>query len=320
MKRRDMNRILMLGTALAGGWPPWLRRAFGVEGASGPADGALRWRRIAGTAYRRAVRAGKPLLALVVPVVDPASGRGYQALWDRGQAFGELLNHGDDDALATLALAEVVCAPAATLQELVPALPAGEPLMVLIETDGVLARARPLDHPLPRPSRPEARGPVAPEDWESHFARQAQAESAAIHRRIAVLTRLLHEGLRATPQMLLDRAARARAGLGRPPGPASLTEAHGMAAVLLAAAVALPERERGPAIHRIAEAARTALCRHWVPGSRWANASGCGARPELEPDEKDESVGIRCGMGHVPDESRRFLDFLTRDATWRSRS
>jgi hypothetical protein len=334
MNRRDLNRIMMIGTALAGGWPAWLRRAFGAE--SGQAcplptgqEGELRWRRIVAAAYRRGQQAGKPLLAFVVPAIEDDASAGYDKLWLRGRAFGELLNHGDDEALATLALAEIVCAPMSALRTLAPSLAAGEPLMVLLETDGVPARARALHAELPRDS---GRGalvghPANVQDWDAYFDQQRLAEDSVVQSRIAVLSRLLHEGLRATPQMLLARAAQAQAKLAAGqsgaltlPDDAGPAQLHRLSALLLASAVGLPERQRQPAIQRIADAARFVLCRRRVPGSRWSNSSGCGTDPELEPSEKEAQDGalmISCGMGHVPEKSRRFLDFLGRDATWR---
>jgi hypothetical protein len=333
MNRRDLNRILMIGTALAGGWPAWLRRAFGAEsGRVCPLptgqEGALRWRRIVAAAYRRGQQSGKPLLAFVVPAVDENdAGAGYEAVWLRGRAFGELLNHGDDEALATLALAEIVCAPMSALRTLAPSLPAGEPLMVLIETTGVPARVRQLDVVLPRERdwRREDQ-PAAAEDWYAFFAREERKEDAVVQRRIAALSRLLHDGLRGTPGMLMERAAQAQARLDQQPAALSPDEAgpahlHRVSAILLSAAVGLPERLRQPAIARIADAARFVLCRRRVPGSRWSNASGCGDHPELTDEEQreleDGGTIMACGMGHVPEKSRRFLDFLSRDATWR---
>jgi hypothetical protein len=326
MNRRDLNRILMLGTALAGGWPVWLRRAFGAESGACPLpeghDGALRWRRIVSTAYRRAQQDGKPLLAFVVPRIDEGEeARGFQKTWDRARAFGELLNHGDDEALATLALAEIVCAPMSALQALAPSLKR-EPLMVVIETDVVPARVRVLDVELPRTAR-LGWEPSSPADWESYMEQERKLEDDWVRRRIDTLSALLHDGLRATPQMLLDRAAQVQARLGglgtALPAAAGPAELHRVSAVLLASAVGLPERERQAAIGRIADAARFVLCRRRVPGSRWSNAGACADDPELEPGEKqdEESMGVRCGMGHVPEKSRRFLDFLSRDATWR---
>jgi hypothetical protein len=344
MNRRDLNRILMIGTALAGGWPGWLRRAFGAESApprdcpapSGQA-GLQRWRQIVATAYRRAQKAGKPLLAFVVPSVDEDSGRGFEKRWDRGQAFGELLNHGGDEALATLALAEIVCAPMTALRTLAPSLSV-EPLMVLVETDAVPARARALDAPLPQFPVAGSNDPLAglnlsdeggqpPPDWDAIFEKERQAEDEVVRRRIQVVSSLLDGGLRATPQMLLERAAQAQGRLGLTDGLASVpenagpAELHRMAPVLLAAAVGLPDRDRQPAVRRVADAARAVLCRRRVPGSRWANSSGCGTHVEREPGEdEEEGLLFACGMGHVPEQSRRFLDFLTADAVWRSRS
>jgi hypothetical protein len=275
MNRRDLNRILMIGTALAGGWPAWLRRAFGAD--SGPAcqapagpEGELRWRRIVAAAYRRAQQAGKPLLAFVVPALDEETAGGYDNLWLRGRGFGELLTHGNDEVLATLALAEVVCAPMSALRALAPDL-GGEPLMVLIEATGA---ARALDAHLPDGRIGNVRLDRAPGDWEVIFAEQRQAEDECMEARIAVLSHLLHRGLRATPRMLLERAAQARARLGsQPPGlPDEAGQAHlyRVSPILLASAVAQPERERQLTIQRIADAARFVLCRRRVPGSRWA--------------------------------------------------
>src|SRR5688500_5458982 len=114
--------------------PSWLGCAFrpgGVEGddafeqedAKALLSGGLPVRLAPfAEAYLRAKSAGKPLLVFVIPEND----------WlkhDRGTAFGELLNHGDDEDLAALALCEVFCAKVADLHELVPGI-TGEPLMI----------------------------------------------------------------------------------------------------------------------------------------------------------------------------------------------
>jgi hypothetical protein len=337
MNRREMDRLLLMGTALAAGWPAWLRRAFGAEPARncpapGADEGAERWRRIVGAAYRRARQAGKPLLAFVVPVVDDESGEGYGDLSNRGSAFGELLNHGSDEALATLALAEIVCAPMTALRALAPSVPGKQPLMVLIETDAVPARVQVLDGRLPKLplgfGEPDEAAPARdapPRDWEAYFSRRRQdartRDHQAVQARLALLSRLLDQGLRATPQMLLERAAQAQARLGAlavVPDDAAPAQLHRVAAILLASAVALPAPERSAAVRRVADAARAVLCRQRVPGSRWANDSGCASQVEYEPGEEHDELMMACGMGHVPEESRRFLDFLSRDAKWRS--
>lgn len=57
------------------------------------------------------------------------------------------------------------------------------------------------------------------------------------------------------------------------------------------------------AVPMLAAQVRAKLVKQRVPGSFWANASGCGSR--IEGDE--ESMMVACGMGHVPAKSSRFL-------------
>jgi hypothetical protein len=49
---------------------------------------------------------------------------------------------------------------------------------------------------------------------------------------------------------------------------------------------------------------RARLVKRRIPGSHWANASGCGTNVE---DDGDDSMHLACGMGHVPSRSSRFL-------------
>lgn len=55
-----------------------------------------------------------------------------------------------------------------------------------------------------------------------------------------------------------------------------------------------------------AEEVRERLVKKPPPGTHWANASGCGTRVE----GVEENYAIGCGMGHVPEKSRRFLYFF----------
>jgi hypothetical protein len=66
-------------------------------------------------------------------------------------------------------------------------------------------------------------------------------------------------------------------------------------------------------------------------GAHWATSSGCGTKVEDTPEEiadkerrraearkrgtvlVDRIVVVGCGMGHVPDKSRRFLHFFAHD-------
>ena len=59
-------------------------------------------------------------------------------------------------------------------------------------------------------------------------------------------------------------------------------------------------------IEALAERVRTQYVRREIPGSRWGRGSGCGTQIE---GETPRLVG--CGMGHVPQLSRRFLFFFS---------
>jgi hypothetical protein len=118
-----------------------VRAAFGDEAGCN----ASRLTQLAAS-FRHAQAASRPLLVLVIPVDDAKK-------WSRGEAFGELLNHGGDRDLAPLASVEVVCGTMRDLRKLVPTVGVGEPLMVLVQTDRVPAAVRQLDCDLdPGPS------------------------------------------------------------------------------------------------------------------------------------------------------------------------
>lgn len=71
----------------------------------------------------------------------------------------------------------------------------------------------------------------------------------------------------------------------------------------------------GPAAPRLGAAVRARLSERDVPGARWARSSGCGVTYE-HPDKSDEGRGmVKCGMGFVPEKSRRFLELLARPPT-----
>jgi hypothetical protein len=160
------RRQFLGAAALAAGaaaWPAWLRRAF--------ADASLAAR--AGTggvlaaALAAARRSKRPLLVLVIPEQEGAK---YQ----RGQAFGEWINGGEDEQIAPLSRCDVVCAPMAEIRRAAPSL-AGEPLMVLFR-DG---RAAALDAPL----------------------RYDDDEEWWVERRIATLARIAGNALKGAPPL-----------------------------------------------------------------------------------------------------------------------
>ena len=296
MKRRAFLRAASAGVAVAATWPSWLRTAFAQPSPEPvPADvtdhlGAV------SDAFRRAQRVGKPLLVLIIPVDDGPK-------WQRGKAFGELLNHGSQAVMEDLALAELVCAPLAAVRTLVPQTPArpADPLMVLIETDALPASVQVLDAPLAADPEPFRGGD----------------DEGPIDGRIATLSRLIHRALLPSSEALQRRAAQARSSLDV----ASLAEldralAAGSPAPALAdratahvLAAELGRKKPVAAWHRaIAEGASARLQQRRIPGSHWASSAGCGT--DIEGWSGDDGHVIGCGMGHIPPRSRRFLHFF----------
>jgi hypothetical protein len=215
------RRAFLVGLAAA----PWfIRRAFGDASIGGAPVGGGGPLTLKG-----------PTLVLVVP-------RGDGPRWDRGTAFGALLNHGSDAELAPLAAVDLVCAPASALGV------AGEPL--LIHWDGTSVRAS-VSGKLPQ--------------YGKHAEFGDPKEAAISAERIAFLARLVRSAL---------------------PMPAGLSIPDA-AAQVRARYVKKPPR-----------------------GSRWGRASGCGTY--YENDARSRAEMPDCGMGHVPEASARFLDFLVK--------
>lgn len=244
--------------------PAFLARAFAQDPCCGPAERAA----AVGSAYRRARSAGKPLLVLVVPPELDAESN------ERAHAFGEWLNHGDDEALALLSLVEVVAAKVDDVRTVVPSVPAGAtPVMILVDTsDG---SHRPLEVAIP---------PL--------FSSPAMGDATVIDRRIRALTDTLRAGL--AP----DAAAVARlASRINPRSSDRSAEVYGRA-------ISNP-RQRSNLMHVLAENARARFVRAPIPGSRWASSWGCGTEIEGDPNP----MAVDCGMGHIPERSVRFLHF-----------
>jgi hypothetical protein len=173
-RRRFLRAASATALALAAA-PAWVRRAFGDATCPPQAKNPRALATLAG-AYRRAARTGRALLVLVIPE-DTAAG------WDRGAAFGELLNHGTDEQLAPLASVEVAAASMRDVARLVPGAPGGEPLLVLVDTRRVPATARAVD--LAVPQYPEHRY----RQWDP------VADDAIADRRIDALGDLLARAL-----------------------------------------------------------------------------------------------------------------------------
>jgi hypothetical protein len=272
--------------------PAWITRAFAQTTDTDPL-GAL------SEAYRRAQRAGRPLLVIVIP--DDSEQR-----WIRQSAFGELLNHAPA-AMRDLALAEVACASMATLRTLVPQAGTGEPLMVLVEPEGVPAAVRRLDAVLP-----DVPSLWIETDVELTWEERERREDAIIDRRIAILSGLVHDALAGTPALVAHRAALARERLtdvqraqvdaAVASGGADRATAALAPAVLYHAAAT----GRAPGLDGALEDLGTERWRRGrIPGSRWASGGGCGI--SIEGDTSDGRFAVACGMGHVPERSARFL-------------
>lgn len=326
-----MNRRKFLGTAATAAviatWPGWLRRAFAGTPALAKEAASLA---VLSEGYRRAQRAGKPLLVLVIPAED---GQKY----DRGRAFGEYLNHGSPEQLAPLALCEVACAEMAKLRRLAPAAGEGEPLMVLIETDQVPARVQRLDVALVEeperdwrvideedPASPPKKNETEEERWQRRIAARQRREEAVIAKRIEQIAALVKEAVQPNVARLEERAAQVRGHVSSVGGgvATALFElrlssgdevsqdevADAPALVALAAARAQGARHEA-LLGLLARVVEARLRRVPPSGSRWAVSYGCGTRIEGE----SQHVVIGCGMGHVPEKSARFLYFFTKN-------
>lgn len=198
MKRRHFVGGLATAAAFSM-WPAFLREAFGKGSECAGKDkkedrkrrSAIGEVAVVASAFRRAAKNKKPLLVFVVPK------EGSQ--YDRGQAFGELLNHGSDEDLAPLADVEVVCAPMKAVRRIVPAVPEGDPLMVLIRADALPATGKHLNADLPT-----LRGDDRYKDLTAN---------EIIEKRISTLGKLLREGIGDHKHRVKARAQEARKAL-----------------------------------------------------------------------------------------------------------
>lgn len=203
-----MKRRYFLGATAAGlaatAWPAFIREAFG-DGAACDVDGKPKGpsEQVAqvSAAFRRAQQAKRALLVFVIPAADGAK-------WERGHAFGELLNFGADKDLAPLSDAEVVCATMADLKKVVPGAGDGEPLMIVVKTDKVPATVQQLDVALPAYDGSRNMG-----NWDE----REKADDQVVAQRISALGDLLRKGLGGDARKIEARAAGVRARLVKKP-------------------------------------------------------------------------------------------------------
>ncbi len=201
MKRRQFIGSAASAAAVLA-LPAFLREAFAKGPQCGTSDkkeakkkqAALGEMAAVASAFRLASKNKKPLLVIVVP-------KDGRLQYDRGLAFGELLNHGSDADLAPLADVEVVCAPMRDVRRIVPGVAEGEPIMVLIRADALPATSRHLTADLPNLR-----------DSEKERVNGLDIEQV-IQKRISTLGGLLREGIGDHKHRIVARAAEARARL-----------------------------------------------------------------------------------------------------------
>jgi hypothetical protein len=182
-RRKFLSGVSTTVPALAATWPDFVRHAFAQQASADaphPED-ALDGLAVVSEGFRRAQRAGKPLLVFVIPKDDGQK-------WRRGRAFGAWLNHGSDEELWPLGLCEVACASMDDLRRLVPTAGTGEPLMILVETAAVPTTVVRLDGKLPEV---DYRGRGSVNDWQQ----QQRREDAVVDSHIATLARLASRAL-----------------------------------------------------------------------------------------------------------------------------
>jgi hypothetical protein len=262
-------------------------------------------------ALARARALGKPLLVLVAP------GRRDDARWEREGTFGEFLRLCSDDALVDLALCEVLCATVDELEGRV-VVPQdardGHPLLLLVGVDGTVSTvANDL------PTIDAVRRDAVPAGYE-----------AAVRARVAVLERHVHDLVAPTPEAFAALVASATRRLGRErleriddarDGELALDpRTADECAAVVRAGIADAEPDGGARERLLAsllDGTKLRLREGPPYGARWATSWGCGGTIEPVPDHhaarrdgaETHDAGISCGMGFVPEISRRFLSF-----------
>ena len=190
MKRRHALFGLSAATA-ALAWPSMITQAFAQTSERAPADAFSSLEQ----AWREAQTHGRPMLVLVIPN-DPTLN------WERGRAFGALINHGSDTAMQSLGLAQLACARMSDMRRLFPNTPSGEPLMFLVEP-GMLD---------PAVSALDAAWPTRSETMRApSFHESRAADDALFTRQLAIVTEILERGLGVRRRRLSIAARRASA-------------------------------------------------------------------------------------------------------------
>lgn len=245
---------------------------------------------------------GKPLLVLVIP-------RESDAKWDRGRALGAWINHADEEGMADLALVDVVCAGAEEVAGEFPEIdPVEEPWMFFVDTRGVLPMVQPIDPELPvLPKLGGFWGGVEGTNVDQTIRNRIAALEAAVREAVAGGDRLEFLGkqssakLSTTERVVIDSLLLARMD----------TELLDRGAARLRFAASKSKKSLAERRRVTTELAELAVQRHRQEppgGAKWATSSGCGVSVE---GEVGLGMMVACGMGFVPELSRRFLYFFT---------
>lgn len=267
----------------------------------------------------------RPRLMVILPE-DP------EHQYRLGHALGEYLNHGQDADLAPLAAVEVSCIAAGEID--LPATATGQGSLALLLVAGDTQRLVRFELPS-----------------EDVFDRSNEMlAERVIDKRIAILSTAVrravidHDQVVGVSQRMLSSsrvqeiALRARAGYAiadwrtdsgfmitavetdetttRPePMARSLMpdETAHFAPALLAVALSVEGEARTSLMSALAAVARRRVVESEVPGAEWATNGGCATVFE----NRENNIGVGCGMGYVPERSRRFLHFYTlKPAAW----
>lgn len=245
--------------------------------------------------------------------------------YDLGHALGEYLNHGGYEALAPLAAVDLACIAAGEIDLPETAIGQGPLALLLIAGD----TRRLVRFELPTRKEPYYEDDFADREIDARIAIVSSAVRRAVMDQdqvIGVSPRLL-----AHPRVQ-DIATRARAGYGIDdwrtagsgwilPPEIEAAEARGeplaraltpdeaahFAPALLAVAMSAQGAGRSSLLLTLAAVVRRRVVEGEVPGAEWATSGGCGVFFE----KRETNAAVGCGMGYVPERSRRFLHFYT---------
>jgi hypothetical protein len=222
-----------------------------------------------------------------------------------GEAWGQLVRFGSDQALADLALCDLACAELSLVRQVRPALegvPLGDVLALLIEPGSRRVRTVEADLTIT----------TAFNLWEEGGMEQYEAQAAKrVERMASALNSVLAPNVEVVEQRLTqwgaavgqDNVARARAAFDSPRPPSA--EIAARYPTFARAEAEEHVEQRAAWLEPLAATTRKRIEQGAPAGSRWAENTGCGCEIEGEGG----TGGVACGMGRVPEMGRRFLAY-----------